>query len=71
MRRAAFAVVPVAAGAMLIPAFANAATTPTQMTGCLKKTTGALSLVKVGSRPVKACPSGTAKVTWNIRARGA
>jgi hypothetical protein len=67
MRRAAFAVVPIAAGAMLVPAFASAATTPTNMTGCLKKTTGVLSLVKVGSKPVKACPSGTAKVTWAIK----
>jgi hypothetical protein len=71
-RRAAIAAVPVTLGALLIPTLANAATTSGQLTGCLKKSTGVLSYVKAGTSPVKACGTGTVKVTWNVKgAKGA
>lgn len=67
-RRIAFAAVPVAAMAMLVPGIAvgSAVTTDaaaSKMAGCLKG--GTLTNVAVASKPAKKCAKGAVKVVWN------
>lgn len=69
-RRLTFAVVPLAAAALLVPSVALAAgsaITPTgKLAGCLKSD-GTLVKVAQGGKPAAKCKSTTTKVVWNLQ----
>ena len=55
-------------GAMLTGGIAFAATNNNKMTGCLDSS-GALTKIATGNRPVESCVSGETKVSWNKKGR--
>ncbi|MGQ0632104.1 MAG: hypothetical protein ACT4P1_13870 [Sporichthyaceae bacterium] len=69
-RRLTFAVVPLAAAALLVPGVALAAgsaSTPTgKLAGCLKSD-GTLVKVAQGGKPAAKCKATTTKVVWNVK----
>lgn len=69
-RRLGFAVVPLAAVALIVPGVAMASASSTTaasktMAGCLKG--GVLTKVAVAAKPAKKCKTGYTKVVWNIK----